>query len=201
MKLRQLVFLGLILITGITNAQTDFRSGYIIKTEGDTIYGEIDYKGDLFMGKVCRFRSNKQAQEIEYSPQDIIAYRFVDDKFYISREVNDRKVFLEFLINGQIDIYYLREEKGDHYFLEKKGEKLIELTYEEVISRSKNDIRYTHKSKQHIGILNIYMQDATDFQLRIAKVGKPEHESLIKLAKDYHNNVCEGEEYIIYQRK
>ena len=201
MKLKKLVLLGFIFINGLINAQTDFRPGFIIRAEGDTIFGEIDYRGDLLMGEVCRFRLSERSYAVEFSPNDIIAYRFTDSKFYISKKVNGSKVFLEFLINGQVNIYYLREEKGDHYFLEKEGEKLTELPYEEGVRYKKDGTSYIYKSKQHIGILNIYMQDAPDFQSRIAGIGKPEHESLIKLAKDYHNKVCEGEKCVIYQRK
>ena len=138
MKLKKLVLLGLIFITGIINAQTDFRPGFIIKAEGDTIFGEIDYRGDLLMGEVCRFRLSERSYTVEFSPNDIIAYRFTDSKFYISKEVNGRKVFLEFLINGQVNIYYLRDVKSDYYFLEREGEKLIELPYEEGIRYKKN---------------------------------------------------------------
>jgi hypothetical protein len=56
-------------------------------------------------------------------------------------------------------------------------------------------------STKHIGLLNYYMQDAPEFQSRIAKVGKPNHERLIKLAEDYHNVVCKDEACIIYEKK
>ncbi|MCF8299285.1 MAG: hypothetical protein K9J13_17180 [Saprospiraceae bacterium] len=201
MKNKYLSILIFIFLSGVINAQTDFRPGYIIKLEGDTVFGEIDYRGDQLMCELCKFRLSEQAEETTYFPKDIFAYRFTDSKYFISKQIKGKKVFLEFLINGQIDIYYLRDEKGDYYFIEKEGEELIELPYEEVISRTKDGIRFVNKSKKHIGILSVYMQDAIDFQNRISKVGKPNHESLIKLAKDYHNNVCEGDECIIYQKK
>jgi len=201
MKSRHLVIFVFIILSGVINAQTDFRPGYIIKSEGDTVFGELDYRGDQLMCELCKFRLSPQADEITYFPKDIFAYRFTNNKYFISREIKGKKVFLEFLINGQVDIYYLRNEEGDYYFIEKEGERLTELPYEEVVSRTNDGIRFTNKSKKHIGILNIYLQDAIDFQNRISKTGKPEHESLIKLAKDYHNNVCEGEECIIYQKK
>jgi hypothetical protein len=36
---------------GLLNAQTDYRPGYVIKTTGDTIHGEILYKGRFVYGQ------------------------------------------------------------------------------------------------------------------------------------------------------
>lgn len=201
MKYRYFLLLVCFFIVGIINAQTDFRPGYIIKMQGDTTFGEIDYRGDLLMGEYCYFRISEQEDAVNYSPEEIIAYRFTDDKYFVSRDVFGRKYFLEYLINGEVDIFYLREEKADHYFIEKEGKDLLELPYEETYIRNKDNMGYIHRSKKHIGILNIYMNDAQDFQKNIAGIGKPNHENLIKLAKDYHNNVCEDDMCIVYKKE
>ena len=198
MKLNKLVLLGLLFITGILNAQTDFRPGYIINSTGDTIYGEIDYRSDLLMSSVCKFKG-KESEIREYYPNDIIAFRFSDSKYYVSREINNRNVFLEYLIKGEINIYYMRDDFGDHYYLDKENEKLTEIPYEEGIKHV-DDKEVYYESTQHIGLLYYYMQDAPDFQSRIQSVKKPEHQNLVKLAEDYHNAVCEGEQCIIYEK-
>ena len=59
MGLRKFVLFGLLILTGVLNAQSDFRPGYIISTTGDTIFGEIDYRGDLSMSNVCRFKNGE----------------------------------------------------------------------------------------------------------------------------------------------
>ena len=56
MGLNRLLLFGLLMIIEFLNAQTDFRPGYIIENSGDTIHGEIDYRGDILMGNVCRFK-------------------------------------------------------------------------------------------------------------------------------------------------
>lgn len=208
MKLKRLILFGLLISTGILNAQTDFRPGYIIKTIGDTIFGQIDYRSDLLMSKVCKFKDGESDIK-EYHPNDIISFKFVDSKYYVSREINNRQVFLEYLIKGKINIYYMRDDNGDHYYLDKENVKLTEIPYEEgikyidaedeqVFYNSKKPVFY--ESKKHIGLLNYYMQDAPEFLSRIQSVKKPEHRSLIKLAEDYHNAVCEGEKCIIYEK-
>ena len=42
MNLKKLFLIGSLFITGMVNAQTDFQPGYILKTPGDTIFGQID---------------------------------------------------------------------------------------------------------------------------------------------------------------
>jgi hypothetical protein len=43
------------------------------------------------------------------------------------------------------------------------------------------------------------MQDAPDLQARIEKIGEPGKEVLIKLARDYHHEVCPNEECIVFE--
>ena len=200
MKIKYLLFFGLLFTIGKVYAQKDFRAGYIIKCTSDTLFGEIDYRGDLLMGERCLFRLNEKEKETIFSPNEILGYRFNDSKYFVSKEVNGKNVFLEFLIKGQIDIYYLRDSNGDHYFLGKEGSEINEIPYEEREIYSKNT-SYQYKSTQHIGFLYFYMQDAPGFQSRIAQIGKPEHANLIKLAEDYHNKVCKDGGCIIYEKR
>jgi hypothetical protein len=200
MKFEVLLFAGLLFTTVLLNAQTDFQPGYIIKTNGDTLIGEIDYRGDILMGKVCRFKLNKNDKEIIYSPDDINEFKFNESKYYVSREVKGQKVFLQFLIKGKINVFSQRDQIGDHFFIEKAGLGLTELPYEEVMMYKENT-PYEYKSKTHIGLLNIYMQDAPEFQSRIANMNKPKERWLIELAEDYHNRVCKDEECIIFEKK
>ena len=197
----KLLLLFIFLFTFVQiNAQTDFRAGYVIKENNDTLFGEIDYRGDFSMGERCRFRLNEKERVNIFYPNEILGYRFNDSKYFVSKEVNDKQVFLEYLVNGEINIYYLRDNNGDHYFLDKEGSTITEIRYNEEI-RYIGNTQYLHKSTEHIGLLNFYMQDAPDFQSRIAKINKPEHENLIKLAKDYHNKVCEDGACVIYEKK
>lgn len=180
-------------------AQTDFKPGYVITNSGDTVFGEIDYRGDKLMGQLCKFRTNKHI--VNYSPSDLVAYRFIDGKYFVSREVADRQVFLEFLIKGQVNIYYLRDEVGDHYYIDKEGERLSELPYEEGI-REVDGKKVFYRSKAHSRLLLYYMQDAPSVSPQIVGMKNPWHDGLIKLAENYHNEVCvTGEPCIVYEKK
>ena len=200
MKFKALLLLGFIIATRCLMAQTDYKPGYIISKTGDTVVGEIDYRGDLLMGKSCYFKANESVGEKEYLPTDISAFRFIDSKYYVSRELAGEHFFLEFLIKGKVNIYYLRNENGDHYYLDKEALPLTEITYDEQV-KYEGDKHYLYQSKTHVGILNYYMQDAPDIMAKIAKVKVPDNENLVELAEDYHNEVCQGEKCIIYEKK
>jgi len=198
MKLNKLLLIGLFFLTSILNAQTDFRPGYVINNNGDTLNGEIDYRGDLLMSSICTFK-NKEGEIIKYYPDDITAFRFVDNKYYISREINDKKVFLEYLIKGKINVYYMRDNAGNHYYVDKTDIKLTELPYEEGV-KYVDDKPVFYESKTHIRLLNYCMKDAPNIQSKINSIKKPEHKSLIRLAEEYHNAVCKDEQCIIYEK-
>ncbi len=199
MKFKKLVLFGLLLSCGVLNAQTDFRPGYIIKTIGDTIFGQIDYRGDIIMSSLCKFKDVHNTI-IEYSPNDIEAFRFLESKYYVTKVIDNKKAFLEYLIKGKINIYYMRDEKGDHYYLDKEDVELTEIPYEEGIEYVDNK-RVFYNSKKHIGLLIYCTQDDPDLIAEIRSIKKPEHQNLIKLAEDYHNAVCNDEKCIIYEKR
>lgn len=199
MKLKGIILAVLLISTGIIEAQTDFRPGYVIRKSGDTIFGQIDYRGDLLMGRLCKFM-DKNSLITEFSPGDIAAFRFVDSKYYVSSEIGDKKAFLEYLIKGKVSIYYLRDEEGDHYYIDKEEARLVEIPYEEGIKEVNNKKIY-YESTRHTGFLQYYMKDAPELQSRIQSIKKPEHKNLIRLAEDYHNAVCEGEKCIVFEMK
>jgi len=200
MKVKTLLFLVFFFTVQLLKSQTNFQSGYIIKLSGDTLNGEIDNRGDILMSQVCRFRINNKGNETKYLPSDIGGFRFSNDKYYISKNINGKDVFVEFLIKGKINIYYKRDYDGDHYFLEKDSFKIVEIPYSEKLINIDGKV-YLEKSTIHIGLLNVYMQDAIGFQSRIESIGKPEHDNLIKLAEEYHNAVCKDNSCVIYEKK
>ena len=86
MKLKRFFIIVFLLPASWLYAQTDFRPGYVITNSNDTLYGEIDYRGDRLMSEVCKFRSNGR-DIVEYTPYDIAAYRFTDSKYFVESYV------------------------------------------------------------------------------------------------------------------
>ncbi|HNW51251.1 MAG TPA: hypothetical protein PKH79_09225 [Prolixibacteraceae bacterium] len=197
---RSFLLITILLISVFVNAQTNYRPGYVIKSNNDTIYGIIDYRDDKIMSTVCKFKTNEQSEETTFSPEDIFGFRFIDSKYFISKEVDGEKVFLEYLIKGKINAYYQRDEKGDHYYMENDSSGIIELPYEEGI-RYEEENPYLYQSTKHLGVIKAFMKDAPKTLREIEDVKTPGHRNLIKIAKDYHHEVCSNEECIIYEKK
>jgi len=180
------------------HAQTDFRPGYIIEISGDTLLGEIDYRGDRLMSKICKFKDRKNTIN-EYSPNEIFGFRFIDSKYYVSKKLDSKNVFLEYLLEGQVSLFYMRDNQGDHYYLDKENVGLKEIPFNEGTKKI-GDKNFRYESTKHRGILKHYMQDAPKLQSRIMSFAEPKHTNMVRLVEDYHNAVCD-DECIIYEKK
>ncbi len=194
----------LLLISEIAKTQPDYRKGYVITNSNDTVYGMIDFQGYVRNSVSCNFISNKSDSAISFYPQDIQAYRFLNDKYYVSKLVPTKEgskyLFLEYIIKGLASIYYYRDKYGEHYLISKQGDGLNEIRYyeDEIV---KNDVRYLRQSTVHIGLLETYMKDCPEIYKEIRSIKIPDRENLISLAEDYHHMVCKNDSCIVYEKK
>lgn len=178
-------------------SQKDFRSGYIVSFTNDTTYGEIDYRGNIWLGKQCCFRLDKDSEVTVYGPRDIAAYRFVDGRYFVSEQVAEGLVFLEVLVKGELNLYYWKDRYREHYYVEKTGLPLTEIPYsDETITI---DGREYARNNAHFGALNYYTQDAPALRQQVMKMKKLTPQNMIQLAESYHNMVCDDYSCVVYQ--
>ena len=203
MTKRRLFILAILLFTGsCTWAQRNYRSGYIITNQHDTIRGWIDYRGDIRNAVTCSFKATESGQVTDYTPLDIFAYRFTDGKYYLSKNVGDtipKHVFLEYLVKGVVHLLYYRESDGtDCYFLEKDEQLLaLEMYQREVYVDKQLSVRTL---KPYIGILKSALQ-AHEISKNVDFI-KLEHKPLVKLVKKYHTYMgLDSLEYTVYDQK
>jgi len=203
MKLKTFFILNFLSFGIISNAQKDFRQGYVILNSGDTLKGEIDCRGDNLMGSVCSFRPGHKNPVTMYNPGDILSYRVDATRYFASKSIKTNNgntmVFLEFLVKGKINIYYYRNEVAYRYFIEKDSVGLTELPYEKSIKYNEQG-EYEYVSREHIGILNYYLKDAPGIQTQIQNIHKPDHQNLIRLMKLYYKTVCKDVKCIEYEK-
>lgn len=194
-----MLILSLFLIK--VTAQVEFRPGYVVKLDGDTLAGKIEYLGrDVLMGKRCRFIQDDQSYIKTFYPEDIVSYRFTDGKYFVSTNINGKKVFMEFLVKGKINLYYLKDETGDRYFLENDTSGLMQIPYREDM-QSIDGKQYLHQSSRHRALYSYFMQDAPQLENRINEMQEPEQNSLIRLVSNYHNIVCKDYACTVYEKK
>lgn len=200
-----LIIITLFIFVGILElfSQSDFRAAYIVKQNSDKLYGFVEYKGNKANAKKCIFRADLNSENQFFTPDDIDSYRFIDGKFYVSRLVKSgeevKLMFLEYLINGIVDLYYYRDGVGEHYLIHKENEKLYELKNEEK-EIVRNNTTYNINTKEYVGVLKATFGDSPSVSKKVDHTILT-HKSLIKIANDYHNEVCSGEECIIYKKK
>lgn len=201
-KLLSIFYFVAILNTCLT-AQSDFRPGFVILNTNDTTYGWIDFKGDLSNSRLCNFKSSESAPSASFTPYQIKGYRFTDDKYYISKEVilngEKEQKFLEFLLDGIVDLYCYRDMNGTSFFIEKEGEDLVEIKELESVTTI-DGRQYISKDQKYIGRLKYLFADAPEIQDEIENV-TINRKSLIDISKDYHEQVCKDNKCVIYTKK
>ena len=209
---KNLILLSLILFIGKIYGQGNYRRGYIITNENDTIAGWIDYRTNVQNMSVCKFKTDESEETISYLPGEIFGYRLDEvGKFYVSKDITingeSRTVFLEYLVQGIMNLYHyidysFYEQNMAYYFFEDETGKMTPVT--------KNPDKYVQKEDGRTGIQEDYryrgaikylFKDQNTILKEADNLGF-NHQSMIKVAKEYHYQVCTtGEECIVFEAK
>jgi hypothetical protein len=202
---KRILFLYLTLyLTSNISAQSDFRKGFIVMNSGDTINGLIDFRGDISNSERCIFKVGENVAQVEYNPQEIKGYRFIDSKFYISKTISikdkESQVFLEYLLNGIVDLFSYKNMDGLYFFMQKEGGPLVEINEPEVVTYVNGNVSTVRTDKKYIGRLKYTFSDAPEMAGEIEKV-TPDRKSLIRISKKYHEQVCKDDQCIVYEKK
>lgn len=114
--------------------QDNFKKGYVITLENDTLFGKINDGGGYKNSRLCSFKPYKKHRVTEYLPGEIKGYRMLHDKYYVSKSVssNDgtKYKFIEVLIEGPVSLYHDRKSTEKAFYIQKKDSDLIPLVYE-----------------------------------------------------------------------
>lgn len=209
-KKHSLLVLILLQLVIISYAQNGYGPGYIITNDSDTLKGLIKLKSNYLNSRSCDFIYGNKENEKAYSPSDIRAFRFLNSKYYVSREVTidslKQRVFLEYLVEGIVNLYYLKDLQKEYYFLEKDNQ-LIPISNETSVLTVKEsahngdsvEVKYSKTSYQYRRILAYLFKDSPAAAKEIANV-QFNYRSLIGLTVDYHNDVCKDRKCIDFTK-
>lgn len=184
------------------SAEVPDNIGYIITLGNDTVKGYI-INANINQFTQCEFRKDMHEPIIKYKPGEIKAYRFLNNgKFFISQQIlknnQMQTYFLEYLIKGRANIYFMRDNT-DHYFMQKDGDILFELSEPPVLTKDDEGVMY-YKPQKFTGKIKYILSDCPEIYAKIDNT-KLNPTDLINLAKDYHNRVCDSARCIIFERK
>ncbi len=202
--MKQLIFSKVLIFLILNNVlgQSDFREAFIIKNNNDTIYGYVDNRGNRANAFQCTYKKTMDSETVEYTPQELKGYRLIDKKFYISanilREGKMDTVFLEYLVDGVLDVYYYRDEHGEHYLYNNGDGNFVEL---KTSSREieKDGRKYLIEKKEYVADLKNELKEVPSLADKVPNMSI-NHKSLIKMANEYHNAVCSDQECIVYEK-
>lgn len=180
-------------------AQSNYRPGFIITLQKDTVYGEIDYRTDQKNAKRCVFRAeNNAAEPVVYHPFDILGYRFTDDgRYYVSRNIElqhgvPKPIFLEYLLQGMKSLYYYEtEEDVPIYFVEDK-DRLVKIDAPK-LSKQMLRAQFKDQTDRYIPQLHYAFKDCPSLSSKIDRARFNRNE-LMKIAKEYHYKMCTSNE-------
>ncbi|HEY3405311.1 MAG TPA: outer membrane beta-barrel protein [Ohtaekwangia sp.] len=187
---RLLCLVVLFLIKSATGfGQARFSPGYIITTTSDTVRGLVNG------GEQCTFKKSKDADKEVYSADKIKAYHIDPNKHFASLTIKGKTIFVEYLVDGIVDLYHLDTRDDDIYYL-KKDSVIYELTNtSETVERDGNT--YERKTNRYKGYLHAIFSDDPKIKDKIDQ-SSFNHKDMTRLAKQYHNDVCTAYDYVEY---
>ena len=150
-------------------ANKEWKSGYVVTTQNDTIKGYIAYRKSMEDQEKCLFKKDIRSPEFNYTPNELISYQYDDGLCFQSKNIKtahlNGKYFVECLLEGIINLYCAQIDYS------KEIDKKLASLFINQIEKLKNDIP---KSS--------YNQD-----------------KMIALFKKYHDLVCTDKDCVIYK--
>lgn len=196
----------------LANGQANYKKGYIITNKNDTIYGRINDRGDYRNTMVCWFKEGKNSKVIKYFPNDIIAYRMIGDKYYMSRQVIKKGIatstFVEVLIDGKVNLYYYVKGKKTSFYIEKENsdhligltnEKLSELYQPIPETPVSYSMDYYMTNKAYLDTLSSVFRDDKKIQKTLHTIPYYRR-ALMRITKKYIRDICKDPECVSYEK-
>lgn len=153
MKTNYAIAILIFLIFSISNieAQNNFKSGFIVNTENDTILGFINDKVDSQLSDNIEFKKGKSDKVVVLTPNDIIFFQFESGRKFekIYRKIDSSNIFGKKHIQGKIDLFIVRTSKGDKsefYLRNNEIDKSVYLMPPNKRNVTKNGKEYVTKS-------------------------------------------------------
>ncbi|MFC5272073.1 hypothetical protein [Adhaeribacter terreus] len=202
-------------------AQKDFRPGYIVTLQNDTLRGFVNYKGDTKSALECAYKVSENAENQPFNPNQIISYGFIGGKIYESKSapIVNRKLnllnqfeeipvagngpvsFMQVLVKGTASLYFMKDANDQsHYFFQKLEEPIQELVYLQAnMTNPTTGLKYPYKSKLYVGALKVAFKDCTSIGPIIDKTElKPSQ--LIDLFIKYNKCIAPSKQVISHHR-
>jgi len=203
-KLFKLIFFSLvILLLQPLHAQKNYSAGYIIKLNGDSINGLIDYRSWESNPTDIYFKEKPAEESRNFKPIDIKRFGVGNEIYYSAVVKTDRSprdlqdlqynatpefetdtLFLQTMFNGDKCLYFYKGKNGNENFYIKKGSNFELLIYKPYIIEIKNENSFAENLQYQIQ-LSEYFNDNPETKSSILNT-KYNKNSLEKLYRQYY---------------
>jgi hypothetical protein len=194
----RLCFIAFVLFVGCIRGytQTDFRPGYIIMANGDSIPGKVAY--GKFRDPTPWFKSQGSRKAVSYTPEQVRAYGYINDKRFESTILPvdstltpDGPVFAEVLVSGYMSLM----QRANVLYVMKPDGKIVKLPDQTPGKVKVNDAIYATLDRKFIGFLSRLFGDCT---ISIPQTIGYNETQIGKLVQAY--NRCKGQPDINYKK-
>ena len=188
----------------------NFRPGFIITNEQDTINGWIDFRTDARNMAVCNFKACESCEVTTFLPGEIFGYRFYEEgKFYVSREIEirgePRTVFLEFLVQGMMNLFYYVDTSSEfgevmYFFFEDQNGRMISVTRRpnEFIRDESGHLR-VHEDWRYRGMIRYLFKEEETVSQQADRL-RFDRQSMINIVRKFHDLTSPiDKEYIVFE--
>lgn len=167
--------------------QNDFKPGFIITLENDTLTGQLQDRSNIRNYQSCLFRSGQA--EIEYFPDQLRAFGYQDGKYFSSEIIGG--TFVEVLVRGVLNLYRFDEK----YYLQ-KGNEFFAIRADKVIKKIDGELGVKEDNTWR-GIIAYLIGDCiANPTERVARLVRRE-KILTRLVISYHK--CRGSDYTVFK--
>jgi len=201
------------------HAQADFRTGYIVQLAGDTVRGQVDYRGARRGAQQCLFRAAGNKEITPFQPAQLRGYGLASGERYTSQltpvatsqpgkgqpiatgaEPVAQLMFLEVLVAGEASLLTRHDQAGGtHYYVLKKEAALpTELVQERQQVVKDGNLRNELLLPVFRGVLTTQFADCPGVLLRVSKTEYKES-ALIAVVEQY--NACRQPNLPVATRK
>jgi hypothetical protein len=178
MKLLYFVFFAI--LPSIIFAQTNYHPGYVLKNNGDTLKGYIDYREWTESPKLINFKISKDGQEVQqFDPKSINGFgingmetyssfrglisndlnHFPDIADHLDTSKKQADIFLKLVTSGNyLSFYSQAEGTKARYFISEKNTLPSELHYNQYYNEEHRAIERPFFKGQLIYYINKYQQ-------------------------------------------
>lgn len=213
MKLKLLF--AIVLLSGISVfSQTNFESGYIIKTNGQrtdcliknedwkgaptTFEYKLDENGEVKIGNISNIKEFGSAENFKYIAATLPVEQSSDKVGELTADRNpvfkEESLFLKVLVEGNASLYYTLKETDNHFFYKVKDGKMEQLIYKRYVTSNQNIGKNNRYKQQLVTDLTCSTLESKTFENIEYKTN-----SLISVFKKY--NACENGENVVFGKK